>query len=88
MRRAGRIDEAQEIVAEVREADLSTLSNVRAVAALAADEDDLALEELSVAIEERQPMPMWIRIGKFFDESDPRVQECSAPLWHGRWGEG
>ena len=87
LRRAGRIDEAQEIVAEVREADLSTLANVRAVAALAAREDDLALKELSVAIEERQPMPMWIRIGKFFDESDPRVRECFAPLWHGRWGE-
>jgi hypothetical protein len=39
------------------------------------------------SIEERQPMPMWMRIGKFFDESDPRVQECFAPLWHGRWGE-
>ncbi|MEJ2548824.1 MAG: hypothetical protein P8125_13605 [Gemmatimonadota bacterium] len=55
LRKAGRIDEALEIVAEVREADLSTLSNVRALAALAAGEDDLALEELSVAIEERQP---------------------------------
>jgi hypothetical protein len=32
-------------------------------------------------------MPMWMRIGKFFDESDPRVQECYASLWHGRWGE-
>jgi adenylate cyclase len=88
LRKAGRIDEALEIVAEVREADLSTLSNVRAVAALAAGEDELALEELSVAIEERQPMPMWMRIGKFFDESDPRVRECFALLWHGRWGEG
>jgi hypothetical protein len=81
------MNEAREIVAEVREADLSTLPNVRAVAALAAGEDDLALQELSVAIEERQPMPMWMRIGRFFDLSDPRVQECFAPLWHGRWGE-
>jgi TolB-like protein len=88
LRRAGRTGEALEIVGEVREADLSTLSNVRSVAALAAGEDDLALKELSVAIEERQPMPMWMRIGKFFDGSDPRVQECFAPLWHGRWGEG
>lgn len=87
LRRAGRPDEARAIVEEVQQADLSTLSNVRAVAALAVGDDVLALEELAVAIEERQPMPLWMRVGRFFDESDPRVRECFAPMWQGRWGE-
>ena len=87
LRRAGRADEARAIVEEVQQADLSTLSNVRAVAALAVGDDVLALEELAVAIEERQPMPLWMRVGRFFDESDLRVRECFAPMWQGRWGE-
>lgn len=79
--RAGRQEDARSLADRVeREAEGALPPNIRMMLALARGRRKDAMKALDEAIEQRNPMVLWYRVG-FLDDSDPEIRRHLAPVW-------